>query len=128
MSLITETAAGIYRWDGAAHKPVGATVNTQTITGTLALDQYSAQVQVITPSGATRKVKLPASPALGDSIRIINAALTGGNSIQVRDSADTMTLATLTPGQSTPAIYPNIGGASSTAKYSNQTVTPVDIA
>ena len=94
MSLITETAAGIYRWDGAAHKPVGATVNTQTITGTLALDQYSASVQVITPSGATRKVKLPASPGIGDSIRIINGALTGGYSIQVRDSADTTTLAT----------------------------------
>jgi hypothetical protein len=128
MSLVSETNAGIYRWDGAAHKPVGATVNTQTITGTLALDQYSAQVQVITPSGATRKVKLPASPGIGDSIRIINAALTGGNSIQVRDSADTMTLATLAPGQSIPAIYPNVGGASSTAKYPNQTVTPVDIA
>lgn len=125
MSLITQTNAGTYRWDGAAHNLVGNAVNQQTITGTLTLDQCAAPVQVITPSGAARTVKLPSSPALGQSIQIINAAATGGYNLLVKDPGGTTTLATLTPGQATPQLFPMIGGANTTPKYSTCTFSPV---
>ena len=104
---------------------MGTPVNSQTITGTLTLDQYAAPVQAITPSGAARNVKVPSSPALGQSIQIINAAATGGYNLLVKDPGGTITLATLTPGQATPQLFPMIGGGNATPKYSVATFSPV---
>jgi hypothetical protein len=126
MVMLTQTAAGFYHWNGAAHQPLGTPTNTQSISGTLTLDEYAAPLQLITPTGAARTVKLPASPRVGDSIRIVNAALTaGGYNLVVKDSTGTTTICTLTPGQSTTPIYPNVGGASSSPKYPTATITPV---
>jgi len=124
MSLVTRTNAGFYRWDGVAHNPVGTPVNTQTLTGNLTLDQYAAPVQALTPSGANRNVTLPSSPGVADLLRIINKAATGTYNIVVKNP-DGSTLVTLTPGQSTPVMYPLVGGANATPKYSTATPTVV---
>jgi hypothetical protein len=124
MSLVTRTNAGFYRWDGVAHNPVGTPVNTQTLAGNLSLDQYAAPVQALTPSGANRNVTLPSSPGLDQSLRIINKAATGSYNIVVKNP-DGSTLLTLTPGQSTPVMFPVVGGANATPKYSTATPTVV---
>jgi hypothetical protein len=103
---------------------VGTPVNTQTLTGNLTLDQYAAPVQALTPSGANRNVTLPSSPGVADSLRIINKAATGTYNLVVKN-LDGSTLVTLTPGQSTPVLYPLVGGANATPKYSTATPTVV---
>ena len=122
MSLVTRTNAGFYRWDGGAHNPVGVLVNTQTLTGNLTLDQYAAPVQALTPSGANRNVTLSSAPVLGQMLQIINKAATGGYNLVVKNP-DGSTLVTLTPGQSTPPMYPVVGGANATPKFSTATPT-----
>lgn len=68
----------------------------------VALQRGSKQFQKIDGGGATRKVVMPAEYP-GAAYYIYNAGAT--NDLQVRDSADAVTLATLTPGTAAWIVY-----------------------
>lgn len=76
---------------------VALPVNTETISADKTLTVTSPNVQVLTASGANRKVILPASPGWGSNFRIINAG--ASNSLLVRNPADTTTITTIAPGE-----------------------------
>jgi hypothetical protein len=83
--------------------------NTQTLTENLTLTGTSKSIQALTASGANRTVFLPATTAYGDKFLIMNVG--SSNNIIIRDSDDTTTIATLTPGQSFESIVlPQSGG------------------
>jgi hypothetical protein len=92
--------------DGAA--TVGATLTVsghipiptaiETLTTHKHLTKTMANMQVLTASGANRKVMMPTTLDWGTNFTIVNGG--SSNNILVRDSGDTATIATLTPGQS----------------------------
>lgn len=82
-----------------------------TLTADLTLTKSMANLQILTASGANRKVILPSSVDWGTNFVIRNVGTS--NNILVRDSGDTTTIATLTPGLSTTiATLPPSGGGS----------------
>jgi hypothetical protein len=77
-------------------------VNVETVTATVYMTPKSAPFQLLTPSGGTIKVLLFALPPPGgkpDGRPFIIANATGsGQNLSVKDSTDSTTYVTLTPG------------------------------
>lgn len=113
----TITLAGTVDFDGTAYKALGPMVNTETITATKVLATTDAEIHVLTPSGASRNVQLPASAPAGKTFTIYNAATSGANSVVVKADDGTTTIATLTNGQKL-TVNPIYGG-SRNGKYTS---------
>lgn len=86
--------------------------NVQTLTSDKTLVKGDANLQIITASGANRKVILPATLDWGTHFTIANVGTS--NNVLVRDSADSATVCTLAPGELTKvsASVPSGGGSS----------------
>lgn len=104
--MLAKTLAGAFEWDGAAWRALGVPVYTRTVSATVTLASTSAPRQVINGGAATRKVLVPSSRIADQPLEVHNSGTT--NDLQIRDSGDTTTLATLTPGQSA-VLYPHFG-------------------
>lgn len=117
-SLHTITASGTITATGQIPNPT----NVQTLTSNKTLSKDDANLQIITASGANRKVFLPGTMDWGTNFIIRNVGTS--NNVIVRDPTDTWTVATLTPGQSAIVnpVPPDGGGAA----VWPDTVTPSD--
>lgn len=121
--LHTKTEAGVYAWTGSRHEPQGTPVRTANLAADLQLDEADAPVQVLTPTGATRKVRLPSSPDVRQTIRIHNAAAATYD-ILVRDADDTTTITTLPPGSTSVDFVVVVGGSSPSPRFDASPQTP----
>lgn len=121
--VMTITQAGSYLFDGAAHRQTGPTFYAATLTGDITLNERDADVLALTPSGANRKVILPASASYASRRKVLNTAASGGPNLLVRNPADSATVATLTPGQMS-IVAPVIGSTGSPVYTSDSLSTP----
>jgi len=122
----TTTQAGLFRWDGTIHRPVGTVVYQAGVMGTVALTALDMGDFFLSPTG-NQNVTLPANPKLGNNISITNSALTGAGNLNVYDSTGSILIATLNPGYSTGPIRPGTGGSSSGNRYPSGPITPVPV-
>lgn len=84
----------------------GELTNTQTLSGTLTLNDASFPIQNLTPSGATRTVLLPPEAATNHVFFFRNVS--GTQNLVIKDDSNTTTFATILPGGSM-AISPIAG-------------------
>lgn len=97
------------------NKRVSLPVNIQTISSTLALDSEAPNIQVLTPTGADRKVLLPNISDWGTEYKFHNASAT--YSLIVRDHADTTTIGTIAK-ETSKIITPTVtAGGGSTPSF-----------
>lgn len=121
---LTKTLAGLYLWTGDAYKPQGIPVNQETITATKTLTDLDAQRQILTPSGATRKVLMPAVAAIdAPAFEVHNGATSGAFALTIRDSADAFTIATLANGERV-TVPPRYGASSGSGTYPATVIAP----
>jgi hypothetical protein len=99
--LSTDVQAALLEIEFIAKKDFRAylvRINTQTISATKTLTDSDKVMQFLTASGGDQKVLLPAPAVTNAGTFIANVG--GSNSIIVRNSGDTTTYITLTPGTS----------------------------
>ena len=132
LPVITLTTTGKYQWNGVAHTNLAFPTNVQTVTTTLNLTPLSSRNQLLTPSGASQIVVLPALATLeaGAAFQITNFAPSGGHNFQVQaNSADGSTVLVsytgsnaMTPGKG--IVIPVISQSSGNTYPSGYPYTP----